>query len=193
MIDSLYLANDTLCTSAIHITGEECICPSWLDYSEKIATIVIGFVNICFAIYVFWFNNKLYKQKDKEESLKYKLHSFILKYKLEEFYNTFDTLYEKSKKIIDTQNVEDEKKIFEEECQDSLSAFRLRFLECLSAIDENLYNESIKCVDELQTALSTNLFDEGVNINVQKKHDELIKTPIYNCQNKILKLLSEFK
>ena len=40
--------------------------------------------------------------------------------------------------------------------------------------------------------LSENIFDNGVNLHVRDKYDELIQTPISNAEIEILKKLYEF-
>lgn len=51
----------------------------------------------------------------------------------------------------------------------------------------------ISIADNLQSVLSQNLFDEGVNLNVKEKYKELIENPIANAQREILSALYQYE
>lgn len=68
----------------------------------------------------------------------------------------------------------------------------LEFITTLRAVDIKLSDEILSISDTLQSKLSENIFDNGVNLHVRDKYDELIQTPISNAEIEILKKLYEF-
>lgn len=189
---STYLLNDTLAVSVIQNGNMDL---SWLDYVYQIAMIIVGFVNLGFAFYIFIYQNRKEKQHIRLQERKYMLENFILKFKLECFYDSFKQLLKESSSLVDEANknkLEDTKKDVESKYQEIFSNLRIYFIESLSAIDNNLYNSILADADALQGKLSEALFDDGVNLNKKAKYDELIQKPIFAYQGKMLKTLCDF-
>ena len=189
---SAYLLNDTLTFSVTQNGNMESSC---LDVVYKIAMIIVGIVNLCFAFYIFFFQNRKEKQHIRLQDRKYMLENFILKFKLECFYDSFKQLLMESSSLVDEANknkLEDTKKDVESKYQEIFSNLRIYFIESLNAIDNNLYMSILSDADALQGELSEALFDDGVNLNKKAKYDELIQKPIFAYQGKMLKTLCDF-
>ena len=187
---SAYLLNDTLTISVIQNGNMESSC---LDAVYKIAMIIVGIVNLSFAFYIFFYQDRKEKQLVSLQERKYMLENFILKFKLECFYDSFKQLIKESSSLLEvTNDFEKTKKELESKYQEIFSNLRINFIESLSAIDNHLYNSLLAYADELQGKLSESLFDDGVNLNKKAKYDELIQNPISAYQGKMLKTLCDF-
>lgn len=189
---STYLLNDTLAVSVIQNGNMD---SSWLDVVYQIAMIIVGIVNLCFAFYIFFYQDRKEKLHIRLQDRKYMLENFILKFKLECFYDSFKQLLMESSSLIDEtnkNNLENTKKDVESKYQEIFSNLRIYFIESLSAIDNNLYMSILSDADALQGKLSEALFDDGVNLNKKAKYDELIQKPIFAYQGKMLKTLCDF-
>lgn len=186
------LLNDTLTVDIVQKGNMESSC---LDVVYKIAMIIVGIVNLCFAFYIFFFQNRKEKQHIRLQDRKYMLENFILKFKLECFYDSFKQLLEESSSLIDDankNNLDNTKKDVESKYQEIFSNLRIYFIESLSAIDNNLYMSILSDADALQGKLSEALFDDGVILNKKAKYEELIQNPIFLYQGKMLKTLCDF-
>lgn len=189
---STYLLNDTLAVSVIQNGNMD---SSWLDVVYQIAMIIVGIVNLCFAFYIFFYQDRKEKLHIRLQDRKYMLENFILKFKLECFYDSFKQLLEESSSLIDDankNNLDNTKKDVESKYQEIFSNLRIYFIESLSAIDNNLYMSILSDADALQGKLSEALFDDGVILNKKAKYEELIQNPIFLYQGKMLKTLCDF-
>lgn len=168
---------------------------SVLDTIYKISMIIISTCNLVFAFYLFVHNKNINKIREQKAERKELLNNLVLKYKLIELYKFYNNILEESSLLLKNDGVcLDEKKIvLDDKYLDLFSGFRLNFTESLSAIDEELYVSILNITDELQSNLSKNLFDEGVNLNVKDKYKELIETPIANAQREILSALYKYE
>ena len=52
-----------------------------------------------------------------------------------------------------------------------------KFIYFLSAVDNNLYSKILRKSDNFRDQLVANIFDEGINIHVDKQYNELIDKP----------------
>lgn len=189
---STHLLNDTLAVCVIQNGNMD---STWLDIVYQIAMIIVGIVNLGFAFYIFIYQNRKEKQHIRLQERKYMLENFILKFKLECFYDSFKQLLKESSSLVDEANknkLEATKKDVESKYQEIFSSLRIYFIESLSAIDDNLYKSILADADALQGKLSEALFDDGVNLNKKAKYDELIQKPIFEYQGKMLKILCDF-
>lgn len=168
---------------------------SVLDTIYKISMIIISTCNLIFAFYLFVHNKKTNQKKEQKAERKELLNNLVLKYKLVELYDFYSNILKESSVLLKNDGVcLDEKKIIlDDKYLDLFSDFRLKFTESLSAIDESLYVCILNITDNLQSNLSKNLFDEGVNLNVKDKYKELIETPIANAQRDILSALYKYE
>ena len=194
------LANDTL-QNMLSLDSLACISQkdsqgavSVLDNIYKVSMIIISACNLIFAFYLFYYNKKENKKKEEKVERKTLLNNLVLRYKLSEFYLFYNSLLKESSNLLlkDDISLDDKKIILDDKYSDIFSDFRLSFIESLGAIDE-LYEKVLSIADNLQSVLSQNLFDEGVNLNVKEKYKELIENPIANAQREILSALYQYE
>lgn len=167
---------------------------NWLDVVYKVAMIIIGVVNASFAFYIFYYRNRVEKKKELENLRRDILNSFVLKYKLQTFYDYFTELVTNSEKLLDRQaSLDDVKIILDDKNQDVFSSVRKNFTEYLDAVDASLYKKILKICDDLQGEISENLFDENVDLRDKCVYKEYILSPIQTSQKKILVALFSYK
>ncbi len=167
---------------------------NWLDVVYKVAMIIIGVVNASFAFYIFYYRNRLEKKKELENLRRDILNSFVLKYKLQTFYDYFTELVTNSEKLLDRQaSLDDVKIILDDKNQDVFSSVRKNFTEYLDAVDASLYKKILKICDDLQGEISENLFDENVDLRDKCVYKEYILSPIQTSQKEILVALFSYK
>lgn len=165
---------------------------NWLVY--KVAMIIIGVVNASFAFYIFYYRNRVEKKKELENLRRDILNSFVLKYKLQTFYDYFTELVTNSEKLLDRQaSLDDVKIILDDKNQDVFSSVRKNFTEYLDAVDVSLYKKILKICDDLQGEISENLFDENVDLRDKCVYKEYILSPIQTSQKEILVALFSYK
>ena len=122
------------------------------------------------------------------------LNSFVLKYKLQTFYDYFTELVTNSEKLLDRQaSLDDVKIILDDKNQDVFSSVRKNFTEYLDAVDASLYKKILKICDDLQGEISENLFDENVDLRDKCVYKEYILSPIQTSQKEILVALFSYK
>lgn len=167
---------------------------NWLDVVYKVAMIIIGVVNASFAFYIFYYRNRVEKKKELENLRRDILNSFVLKYKLQTFYDYFTELVTNSEKLLDRQaSLDDVKIILDDKNQDVFSSVRKNFTEYLDAVDASLYKKILKICDDLQGEISENLFDENVDLRDKCVYKEYILSPIQTSQKEILVALFSYK
>ena len=167
---------------------------NWLDVVYKVAMIIIGVVNASFAFYIFYYRNRVEKKKELENLRRDILNSFVLKYKLQTFYDYFTELVTNSEKLLDRQaSLDDVKIILDDKNQDVFSSVRKNFTEYLDAVDASLYKKILKICDDLQGEISENLFDENVDLRDKCVYKEDILSPIQTSQKEILVALFSYK
>lgn len=183
-----------LCTQPLIVFLYNYQTTNWLDVTYKIAMIVIGVVNAIFAIYIFYYRNQVDKKKDNENLRRDILNNFVLKYKLQIFYDYFAKLISNSEKLLNrTVPIDDVKITLDDLNQDIFSSVRKNFTELLDAVDKSLYDKILSVCDDLQSTLSENLFDEDVDLRDKNVYKEYILTPIQTSQKEILAALFSFK
>lgn len=167
---------------------------NWLDVVYKVAMIIIGVVNASFAFYIFYYRNRVEKKKELENLRRDILNSFVLKYKLQTFYDYFTELVTNSEKLLDRQaSLDDVKIILDDKNQDVFSSVRKNFTEYLDAVDASLYKKILKICDDLQGEISENLFDENADLRDKCVYKEYILSPIQTSQKEILVALFSYK
>lgn len=167
---------------------------NWLDVVYKVAMIIIGVVNASFAFYIFYYRNRVEEKKELENLRRDILNSFVLKYKLQTFYDYFTELVTNSEKLLDRQaSLDDVKIILDDKNQDVFSSVRKNFTEYLDAVDASLYKKILKICDDLQGEISENLFDENVDLRDKCVYKEYILSPIQTSQKEILVALFSYK
>jgi len=164
-----------------------------LDVLYKLGVVLIALFNFIFSIYLYKTNKINQKIKDTKINRQNLLNTLILNHKLDDFYKIFACIHTECKTLLDTKIDEEQRK---EQTNGKLEELFIRlnleFITTLRAVDIKLSNEILFISDTLQSKLSENIFDNGVNLHVRDKYDELIQTPISDAEIEILKRLYEF-
>lgn len=154
-----------------------------LDIFYKFATVAIALFNIGFAIYIYKTKDKKEddnKEADRKISL---LKTLILDYNLKYVYAFFEELEFCLSKL---KNPEEEKKGIEQQIQILFKGLNEKFIYFLSAVDNNLYQKILDESDNFRDLLVANIGDEGVNIYVENKYNELIDKPYKEFKKNII-------
>ena len=192
-MDTLQLVIDSISKIAIipqsisqGISPQPIAC---LDALHKLGVVLIALFNLIFSIYLY----KTNKIKDMKVNRQNLLNILILNHKLNDFYKIFACIHTECQILLNTEIGEEKRK---EQANGKLEELfiqlNLEFITTLRAVDIKLSDEILSISDTLQSKLSENIFDNGVNLHVRDKYDELIQTPISNAEIEILKKLYEF-
>lgn len=157
--------------------------------------IITGICNLIYVFILFLYNWKTNKKQAEESKRRYMLSKFILEHELPTFYTFFKELQDASNILLQQDGRgcdQNNKKDLDDKWKDLFSNFRSEFIESLSAIDECLYAAIMKLMEELEDALTINLFDLGVNLYVPEKYKELIVNPICKCKKEMLRELVKY-
>jgi len=159
----------------------------------KLGVVLIALFNLIFSIYLYKTNKINQKIKDMKVNRQNLLNILILNHKLNDFYKIFACIHTECQILLNTEIGEEKRK---EQANGKLEELfiqlNLEFITTLRAVDIKLSDEILSISDTLQSKLSENIFDNGVNLHVRDKYDELIQTPISNAEIEILKKLYEF-
>ena len=196
-MDTLQLVIDSISKIAIipqsiiqGISPEPIAC---LNVLYKLGVVLIALFNLIFSIYLYKTNKINQKIKDMKVNRQNLLNILILNHKLNDFYKIFACIHTECQILLNTEIGEEKRK---EQANGKLEELfiqlNLEFITTLRAVDIKLSDEILSISDTLQSKLSENIFDNGVNLHVRDKYDELIQTPISNAEIEILKKLYEF-
>lgn len=196
-MDTLQLVIDSISKIAIipqsisqGISPQPIVC---LDALHKLGVVLIALFNLIFSIYLYKTNKINQKIKDMKVNRQNLLNILILNHKLNDFYKIFACIHTECQILLNTEIGEEKRK---EQANGKLEELfiqlNLEFITTLRAVDIKLSDEILSISDTLQSKLSENIFDNGVNLHVRDKYDELIQTPISNAEIEILKKLYEF-
>lgn len=164
-----------------------------LDMLHKLGVVLIALFNFVFSIYLYKTNKLNQKIKDEKVNRQNLLNILILNHKLDGFYKIFTSIHVECQILLDTSRGEDERKEqANEKLEELFIRLNLEFITALRAVDVKLSTDILSISDNLQSKLSENIFDSGVNLHVRNKYDELIQTPISDAEIEILKKLYEF-
>lgn len=61
-----------------------------------------------------------------------------------------------------------------------------KFIYFLSAVDNNLYDKILGKSDNFRDKLVANIFDDGINIHVERQYNELIDKPYKDFKKNII-------
>lgn len=162
----------------------------WFDIVYKIAIGIIAGCNLLFSIYI----HKSHKKKEIETNKQNLLNVLILKHKLDKFYEIFKGIHSECKVLLDKNIEENEKEnLVNTKLEDLFIRLNIEFVTTLRAADISLSQEVLDIADKLQGKLSENIFDQGVNLHVKAKYDELIQNPISDAETQIIQKLYEFR
>ena len=196
-MDTLQLVIDSISKIAIipqsisqGISPQPIAC---LDALHKLGVVLIALFNLIFSIYLYKTNKINQKIKDMKVNRQNLLNILILNHKLNDFYKIFACIHTECQILLNTEIGEEKRKEQANgELEELFIQLNLEFITTLRAVDIKLSDEILSISDTLQSKLSENIFDNGVNLHVRDKYDELIQTPISNAEIEILKKLYEF-
>ena len=127
-----------------------------LDIVYKIATVIIALVNIVFAIVIF-------KRNKNRELIKV----LVLDHSIQHFYKYFEDLDDELSKL-KTQCGHEEKMEIEKNIQLLGRVLEQRFIDLFLHINPQLHEEIKDKIDKMVGKLMEVMFDEGINIYVDK-------------------------
>ena len=113
---------------------------------------------------------------------------------MDKFYEIFKGIHSECKVLLDKNIEENEKEnLVNTKLEDLFIRLNIEFVTTLRAADISLSQEVLDIADKLQGKLSENIFDQGVNLYVKAKYDELIQNPISDAETQIIQKLHEFR
>lgn len=148
-----------------------------LDIAYKIATVFIALANIVFAFVVF-------KRNKNRELIK----TIVLDYSIEHFYKYFEDLDNELSKL-KTRCTDENKKEIEKNIQSLGRIFEQRFIDLFLHINSQLHKKIKDEIDEMVGNLMEVIFDEGINIYVEKEYNTRILNKVVITKASIIKLL----
>lgn len=166
------------------------VFPLIVDYAYKISMVVIAIVN---AFLLFYRNKKndkkeaANKEKDRKISL---LKTLILDYNLQYFYEIFEQI---EKELIILKQKDCDKTQLEPKLQSLFNQLFEKFINFISAIDANLYDELLNHCDHCRDTLIENIADEGVNLWAENQYNGKIKSVVEGDKKKMISLLFGYK
>lgn len=165
----------------------------WLDTLYKIGVVAIALFNFLFSIYLYRANKTSQKIKETKFNRQNLLNVLVLNHKLDGLYKIFDSIQSDCKILLDTSvNEETRKDQANSKLEELFIRLNLEFITTLRAVDVTLSDNILDIADGLQSKLSENIFDKGVNLDVKDKYDEMIQTPISDAEISIIRKLYEF-
>lgn len=153
---------------------------NWLDVSCKIATVIIALFNIIFAIYIF--------NKNRKREL---TCSLILNYSIKYFYKYFEDLDSKLDVLKTPSASNDLKKEIEKEIQSLGRKFEQQFIDLFLSVNPEMHRRIANMIDDMTGQIVEAMFDEGINLYIEQKYDDMIASPIILTKAKLLKILLE--
>lgn len=154
-----------------------------LDIIYKVSTVAIALFNVWFARFIFKLKDKKEddnKEADRKISL---LKTLILDYNLKYVYSFFDELEFNLSKLKDPAA---DKRAVEQQIQTLFKGLNEKFIYFLSAVDNNLYQKIFSKSDNFRDTLVANIFDDGINIHVERQYNELIDKPYKDFKKNII-------
>ena len=116
--------------------------------------------------------------------------TLILDYNLKYVYDFFDEL---ELVLSGLRDENCDKKIIEQQIQNKFKSLNEKFVYLLMAVDPIFYQKILNLSDNLRDGLVNSIFDEGVNLYIEKKYLELINVPYQDFKIKLLKFLIEYR
>lgn len=165
----------------------------YLDMGFKFATICIAIFNAIFAVKIFWLKTEkddTEKERDRKIQL---LKTLILDHNLKYYYSIFDEIDTELDKLKQNGLSDAQKGEIDSNIGSLFIKLRRKFYDSLLAIDQNLYETIKGHADKLQTHLTNNIFDQGINLSHMPKFDELISEKVTVTKTEITKILFGYR
>lgn len=165
----------------------------YLDIGFKCATICIALFNAFFAVKIFWLKTEKddnEKERDRKIQL---LKTLILDHNLKYYYSIFDEIDTELDKLKQDGLSDAQKGEIDSNIGSLFIKLRRKFYDSLLAIDKQLYETIKGHADELQTHLTNNIFDQGINLSHMPKFDELISEKVTVTKTEITRILFGYR
>lgn len=167
--------------------------PSLLDSGHKLATIFIAAVNG-------WLAWKIYREKKYDDSNVKESDRRIEAFKVlflnqyrEDIFEFFKEVEAVCSKLRRSQITRDDLAGIEIDLQQLFIEFRQHCLSTLSGIDRGLHDKLLNDLDELQSSLSSNIFESGKNLVNSAEYDNLIVNPIAHHRSTFIESLAQYR
>lgn len=164
-----------------------------LDIIFKLAAILIAFMNVVLAFYVFTRNSKKADSVSENDRKIHLLKTLILDHNLKFFYDLVDKLETKLNELLTNNLTVDQKQEIINSTDDLFISLRRKFTDNLLAVDKDLFEDVLNKLDDLQGSLNSTIFNDGVNLSHKPMFDKMILDPITKAKTEILRVLFNYK
>ena len=134
------------------------------------------------------------KENDKARKWDFLLN-VIIQPNLSHLYGFFNKVDAETSKLLNLSDI-DAKQVINSNIIDLATSFRKDFLILLSVVDKNLYDSSLKIIDDFIDALTISIFDKGINLTYPPKFEDEISNRVVSCKQALLSNIysaAEFK
>ncbi len=160
---------------------------------STVITLIFSATNLIYAIKFFRYKDKK-EDEVKEKDLRVSwFKSLILDYNFEYFNNFFQEIDVELQKLKQKQTTDKQKEQIIETVLDKQRFLRGNFIEMLSVVDGQIYEQTLGKVDKLTDEITETVFDSKVSLTNEQKFEELISQKIIETKIEILKLLFGYK
>lgn len=164
-----------------------------LDIASKTAVVIIAACNLFFSVKFFQLKNEK-DDIDKEKDRKIQwLKTLILDHNLKHFYAFFDELETELNRLKESGLSNEDKKCIENGIADKFVILRIKFIDMLLAIDNDMYVSFLDLSDELQGHISTSIFDTGINLDNKDKFKEVVESKVMATKTEFIKRLFTYR
>lgn len=175
--------------------------PLWLGDNPQVTVSVIAAIialgaavsNIVFNVYSFRAKNK---REDEDRRRKQRidwLKTLILDSNLPYFFDFFEKVEQELRKLQLPSAKDDTKKQVINNINDQRILIRRKFIELLSAVDENLYYTTLEKIDGMIDCFTSIIVDDGINLKHSPKFEEIILNKIIETRTSIIKGFFNFE
>lgn len=151
-----------------------------------VITLIFSLINLIYAVRIFNYKDK----KDdilKENELRLSaFRSLVLDYHLDKFYGFFENVEKHLLKLRQPDISIDKKRKINEVIVEELSATRRAFVNLLGAVNEKLYDDTIKDLDAMIDGFTDRIFD-GTDLSNETVFQQFISNELSRTRTKALK------
>ncbi len=152
-----------------------------------VITLIFSLINLIYAVRIFNYKDK----KDdllKENELRLSaFRSLVLDYHLDKFYGFFENVEKHLLKLRQPSISIDKKRKINEVIVEELSATRRAFVNLLSAVNEKLYDDTIRDLDEMIDGFTNRIFDGTTDLSNETVFQQFISNELSRTRTKALK------
>jgi hypothetical protein len=164
-----------------------------LDIAQKIALVLIAFFNAGFAVYIFRQNRKKDESKEERDRRINLLKILVFDYNLSHLYKFFDDVESETKKLLNVNLQDREKKEINDKILQYERELENKFINLLIPINEDIFNSIKTLIDNMTDKFTRAIFDEGINLYVEDKFNDVIYNRIVSTKKDVIKVLFNYK